>query len=196
MNRKKCLGAVMAGIGVGVLAGMAILWFGVRQAPMKKGMLDKEPVWYRTVDDGIDYLTVTKSKYREANTPDQLVYELFAALNTRNWDRIKRLTVRLKEACEQGKITEEKYGEIILGLGEAAREAKGKLWFGHVIRHGDAWYVVMRCEVPRGGYWMDTIPLPLVRKGLLFYMDFGDFDCLRSPLQQELHDKKALAELN
>jgi hypothetical protein len=194
MIRKKQLAWIAAGTVAGVLLAMAGLWFGMRQAPMKPGMLGKESIQYRVVNDGIDYTTVAKSKYWCARTPDQAIHELFVAINTKNWDRVKQLTVGLEDFGREEKLSDEKRRECILAIGDAMKKGNGKLRLEYVIRQGNAWFVVLRYDV-RGGCFVDVIPLSLARKRCSFYANLGDLDNRQCPFGQQLRDKKELAKL-
>jgi hypothetical protein len=173
--------------------GLAALWWR-RPAPLPMaGRLGKEPVRYRRIADKMDYTKLKESKYREPQTPEQLVHEFFVAMNTNDWERFKHLTVGREGLVKDMNLkTEEEQRNCMTGIGQLGARGMEAL-LTHVIQHRDEWYVVVIFD-PKG--WRMPILFPVVQKYGSWRVDLSDLDLKRNPCGQQLKDRNQYEKLN
>jgi hypothetical protein len=192
MNWRK---KVMWLAGVVVLVELVALgchWWW-QPAPLPQaGMLGKEPVRYRKVDDKIDYAKVKESKYRSPRTPEQAVYEFFVAMNCDDWERFKQLTVGREELARNMKLTEAEQHKFMTDIGKMGPRGS-RIVATHFIEHQGDRYVVMVFN-PDG--WKMIILFPLVNRFGSWRVDVLGLDSKQNPISRAVTDNALLEKLN
>jgi hypothetical protein len=183
----------LAGVVVLVeLAALGCHWWW-QPAPLPQaGMLGKEPVRYRKVNDKIDYAKVKESKCRIPRTPEQAVYEFFAAMNRDDWERFKQLTVGREELAKEMKLnTEADQRKFMTDIGKLGSRGT-RIVVTHFIQHqGDRYVVVMF----NNGGWKVAIPFPLMNRFGSWRVDVHGLDFKQNPISREWTEE-TLEKLN
>ena len=192
MNWRKMVICLAGFVLLAELVVLGFQWWW-RPAPLPQtGMLGKELVRYRKVNDKIDYAKVKESKYRIPRTPEQAVYEFFVAMNRDDWERFKQLTVGRESLAREMKLTEEEQHKFMTDIGKMGSRGV-RIVATHFIQHQGDRYVVMVFN-PDG--WKMTIPFPLVNRFGSWRVDVLGLDSKQNPISRAATDDALFEKLN
>jgi len=140
-------------------------------------IVDGLDIKIKRCEANLDYEFLTTSKHETLDSPGKFFNEYFVAINTADWNKFEKLTVNFDDYCKSVKSTYKERKELLLNAWRTDDEGKRTFSLNYFVEYQGRFFLIMHSRyLHNGKYKGSPRPLPLKKKGNIFYFDANGFN--------------------